>query len=85
MTNKSILTFWTLVFLLLWVPISCDKVDPQFKSVNEPIGDTSSITTTTETVRKVLLEEFAGHKCKFCPRAARGAQLIKELHDDELI
>jgi hypothetical protein len=53
----------SLIFLstLITVFISCDKVTDIYETPPEPV----------DSRRKVLIEDFTGHKCGNCPRAAR--------------
>lgn len=76
----------TLPFLLLIAlfATACDRV-------NDPIvapttsgggGDGGGDEVVT---RKVLLEDFTGHRCNNCPGAARMADQLKDVYGDELI
>ncbi|MFM7055143.1 MAG: Omp28 family outer membrane lipoprotein [Bacteroidota bacterium] len=54
---------------------SCDKVSPPYKSpIVVPAGE-----------RNVLVEDFTGHKCGFCPRATRAAYDLKQTYGDRMI
>ena len=35
--------------------------------------------------KKILLEDYTGHKCGNCPRAAEKAEELKEIYGDQLI
>ncbi len=70
------ITFILLEFLFA----SCDYVNNPHPAVNANIADTSSCPSTvfpaiTTHIKKILIEDFTGHICGNCPRAA------KELHD----
>ena len=59
---------------------SCDKVkNPYIK------GNTGTIDTTGTKVRKLLLEEFTGHKCGACPPGAQTIQQLKTQYPDKII
>jgi len=60
---------------------SCDKVDL-------PVSGTSDgpiITDTGVNVRKILIEEFTGLGCGFCPPAAEKAAQLQELYGEQII
>lgn len=54
---------------------SCDKVDAPVKEVVAPPA----------TDRKVLVEDFTGHKCGNCPRASKAIYDLKAVYGDNLI
>ena len=62
--------FWT---------VSCDKLDEPF-AIKKEGGD-----TTTAMKRKVLLEDYTGHKCVNCPSAAKAAHAIEAASNGGLI
>ena len=70
------LTFWMALFFT-----ACDIVEPPFAetSTTGPTGPVSG------AVRKVLLEDFTGHKCGNCPRAGEAADALKLAYGDQLI
>ncbi len=54
---------------------SCDYISDPIPPINENLGDASSCATPTFTtvapVKKILFEDYTGHKCTNCPNAAR--------------
>jgi len=58
---------------------SCDKLDAPY-AVKKTGGD-----TTEGPVRKVLLEDYTGHKCVNCPDAAMTAHTIEAANEGRLI
>lgn len=58
---------------------SCDKVNDPYNATSGG-GD-----TTVVKVRKVLLEDYTGHKCGNCPEAAITAQTIKAQYGERLV
>lgn len=86
--KKVILGFAAFALLL----VSCDKVENPYP-VNEsqgsydlyPDGDSAhyaqnawpTFTPNTNTDRNVLVEDYTGHQCNFCPPAAEEAENIK--------
>ncbi|RYE18969.1 MAG: Omp28-related outer membrane protein [Sphingobacteriales bacterium] len=70
----------------------CDEVNGPYKDVSPvtPPDTTGTDTTDTDTtiivpVRKVLLQEFTGHKCGNCPEGAEKAHDLKQIYGDKLI
>ncbi len=61
---------------------SCDKLEGPYE--REGNGEDPS-PTPVETTRKVLLEEFTGHKCVNCPTAHEVAAEIYEEYDAKVI
>jgi len=59
---------------------SCDIVDGPY-STNA--GGTPD--TTEQVVRKILIEDFTGHQCGNCPRAAEALKAIEELYPGQII
>lgn len=63
---------------------SCDKIDPiipltvQYNSAKYGPAPTFENATDDMIVQRVLLEEFTGHLCGFCPPATVIAESIKE-------
>ncbi len=65
----------TLLLVTATILQSCDKVSaPYKKDVVLPVGE-----------RKVLVEDFTGHKCGNCPRATRAIYDLKAVYGDKLI
>lgn len=72
-----------LVALAAILQNSCDKIDgPYIKNNTVVPPDT---TNDTITLRKVLVEDFTGHKCGYCPRATREIEDLKQIYGDRLI
>jgi thiol-disulfide isomerase/thioredoxin len=82
--KSSNILFFAFCFSIFFV--GCDIVEPPFiESVaTGPTGSTGP-TGTTEPIRKVLLEDFTGHYCGNCPRAAETANSLKQVYGDQLI
>lgn len=54
---------------------ACDKITAPYKiPVVVPAGE-----------RNVLVEDFTGHKCGFCPRATRSVYDLKQTYGDRLV
>jgi hypothetical protein len=63
-----------LIFIAFAI-VACDKID-------EPYAEKSG---TVESERKVILEEFTGHKCPNCPAGSKIAQDLKSIYGERLI
>lgn len=72
--NKILLALVAIAILA-----SCDKINPPFTE------DDGGQTIETDTVRKILLEEFTGHKCPNCPDAHVIAHDLKSIYGNQLI
>lgn len=79
---------------------SCDKVRnpmpdqaPQGSYALYPNGDSAhyaanawpTFTENTNTNRNVLIEDYTGHFCKYCPLAAAGAESIKDANPGRVV
>jgi hypothetical protein len=65
------------IFLLIAAAFSaCDKIDEPYLRETGPVE---------EGTRVVLLEDFTGHKCVYCPDAAVIAEEIYEAHPKQVI
>src|SRR5687768_4725486 len=77
--------FFKLILCLIVYSIylsSCDKVKDPYSTTLDGGGDT---TATVVKVRKVLLEEYTGHRCGNCPPAAVTAQTLKSTYGERLV
>ena len=75
---KKIFKILFFVAVASYIISSCDKVTPPFIDKNGG-GDTAQI------VKKILLEEFTGHKCVYCPTASKTAHDLKEIYGKQLV
>jgi hypothetical protein len=71
---KTILRIFILVALTVGLN-SCDKIEGPVKEVVAPPAGS----------RKVLVEDFTGHKCGNCPRASKAIYDLKAIYGDRLI
>lgn len=71
-----------LLCLLLWVISisSCDKIEGPYGN-----GPGSSDTTSSGYFKKVLVEDFTGHKCGNCPDAANKLKQIENQFGDKIV
>ncbi|HPH81296.1 MAG TPA: Omp28 family outer membrane lipoprotein [Flavobacteriales bacterium] len=74
---------FSIICLSLLVTIfGCDKIDA-------PYGESKKTDTTTSdtevVMRKILIEDYTGHYCGNCPRAARTLTQIHDLYGDKIV
>jgi hypothetical protein len=83
-----------LTFVTLGLFSACDKVENPIPTIAQgdwalyPNGDSAhyaanawpTFTTNANTDRNVLIEDFTGHKCKYCPIAADSAHQAQVDH-----
>ncbi len=60
-----------LISLSAAVIFSCDYVANSKKPVTTVLNSSSSTTSPPAVVRKIMIEDYTGHKCGNCPAAAR--------------
>lgn len=89
-------TKFGLLFLITASIIACDKVEKPYipiasSELNQALypGDWSSypwptFTNNTNANRNVLLEDYTGHTCVFCPAAADIAHQIEDANSDRV-
>ncbi|PLX12153.1 MAG: hypothetical protein C0597_13855, partial [Marinilabiliales bacterium] len=71
----------TLSISLLFI-FGCDDIEEPFiQETNSECGDAS----LPIPIKQVLIEEFTGHKCGYCPRGDDAVELLKELYCDHVI
>lgn len=75
-TCRSLLLLLTVVLLLP----ACDYV-----SVPQQVVDTNGSGPQDTAVRKVLLEDYTGHFCPNCPRAAEAIHTLETTYEDKVI
>lgn len=70
---KKIIPFLALIFALLLM--SCDKVE----------GPYTEVSTGSTGTRKILIEDFTGHLCPNCPRAAEAIKSLQLVRPGRVI
>jgi len=78
--KRIINVLWVLA-LAIFVFQACDKVEEPYSRGNGDHGGGD----TTLAVRKVLLEDYTGHKCVNCPRAGIVAHDLKGQYEEKLV
>ena len=67
----------------IFLSSSCDKISPPFTVDEEELdpycGNSENI------IKKILIEEFTGHRCSACPNAARIIENEKNIYCDHII
>lgn len=89
-------TFTIKLFASAWILLagafalsSCDKIEGPY-TINTGSNDTAAcpvpeFPVVTELKKRVLLEDYTGHTCVNCPKAALIAHNLKETHGDQLV
>jgi len=68
------------IFLILFS--ACDKIDPPFtEGCTNCCGDAN----IDEPIKKILIEEFTGHKCSNCPNGTRELNNLIDIYCDHLV
>lgn len=81
--------FYSLLFSVL-ILSSCDYVNNPYPETNANIGDTTTcptptFSTLTTHTKKILIEDYTGHICPNCPRAARKLHDIDSTYPGKII
>lgn len=73
------------IIILFFGFVACDKLDEPFLKDNgqNPV-DTSTIQKDT-VIRKILIEDYTGHKCGNCPSAHEMINTIHNTYGDQVI
>jgi len=79
---KKIIIILAAAFTWVLLIPSCDIEDEPFLV---PAGSSGTGPGPGEAVKKVLLEDYTGHKCPNCPEAAVLAQNLKSIYKEQLV
>ena len=90
MKNKIKILFASTLLITFAFFAACDKIDEPFVKQTGSVVDTVACPVpefpeVTTVVKRVLLEDYTGHTCVNCPRAATIAHGLKELHKEKLV
>ena len=78
----SLIVVWLITLMLQ----SCDKISSPYAVVkNSNIKDTVMSWDTVVAVRRVLLEDYTGHKCVNCPEATIAGKALEAQYGGKLI
>ncbi len=85
---KKVLSCIVLVVSIIFT--SCDYVQNPYPAVNANVSDTSSCSAPifpiiTSHVKKILIEDFTGHTCGNCPKAAKELYEIDSIYPGRII
>lgn len=72
--------FITTIILILFS--ACDKIEPPF---TEGCANCCGEANINEPIKRILVEEFTGHKCSNCPNATRILDNLSEIYCDHLV
>ena len=76
-TNRFIFIFF------IFLSFSCDKISPPFTVDEEELDPYCG--NSENKIKKILIEEFTGHRCSACPNAARIIENEKNIYCDHII
>jgi len=84
-TTKTFLktAIWLIAFSMLFVITSCDKIE-QGTFLEDTEGKCGQ-DLPNFPIRKVLIEDYTGHYCGNCPKAAETAESLKEIYCDHIV
>ena len=74
---RNIITIFTIILAFN----SCETIDEPYL-IDDGIVP---VDTTSSYVKKILIEDFTAHKCKYCPDAAREIEGLYEIYKDQII
>lgn len=63
--------------------LSCDKIEGPYGNGN--LGSGGGSDTSVQIIRKILIEDFTGHTCGNCPRAAEALHQIHDLYGNQIV
>ncbi len=81
---------FTLLTLVSFIFTSCDYVNEPHPAINANVADTASCPEPTFSVltvhsKKILIEDFTGHTCGNCPKAAKVLHEIDSIYPGKII
>ncbi len=72
-------------YFLIILLFGCDKIEGPVLEQKNISTDTCIFTDTLAQPRKVLLEDYTGHKCGNCPEAGDLAKTLKQQYGEKLV
>lgn len=86
---KNLIYLFACIGILSISLASCDVVEEPFTYAKQEVNDSCEAYIfkphTGQYTRKVLLEDYTGHMCSNCPRAAEKAKELKKIYGEQLI
>ena len=74
------LPFFIIICILIFS--GCDKIEPPF---TEGCNDCCGSVNSGEPIKRILVEEFTGHKCSNCPNGTRILENLTNIYCDHLV
>jgi len=77
-----------LIFVWIFSLVSCDKVEfPNVPSteLNQDCDTIFSFSSSTSNTRNILVEDFTGHLCGYCPAASYEIDQLHSTYGDQII
>ena len=78
---KTINILLSFVFTL-FIMTNCDKIEPPY---TEGCVNCCGVNNINQPIKRILVEEFTGHKCSNCPNGTRILDGLKEIYCDHLV
>ena len=72
--------FFIIICILLFS--GCDKIEPPF---TEGCNDCCGNANNDEPIKRILVEEFTGHKCSNCPNGTRILESLTNIYCDHIV
>lgn len=86
MKPQNLFSLFFSVAVLLMAMVSCDYVNPPYGNLDgAPEGCESDVIDPITPHKKVLLEDFTGHHCGWCPDGHREATELHDIYGEDLI
>jgi hypothetical protein len=83
---KHFIKYYFLLFTFYFLFSSCDKVkNPYVNTHNSAVGCPNPVFPAKAFVRKVLVEDYTGHRCVNCPPAAVTLENIRAVYPTQVV
>lgn len=85
--KRIFLNIIAFVCMACFLLAGCDKIEGDFYQIvqNEDVTVTFSDINPDEVYRKILLEEFTGHRCTNCPQGHQTLESLHQQYGDTLV
>ena len=77
---KQAVKAFTILFIFSLTFIGCEIIDSPLKE-----GGVISPPDTTVVLRKIVIEDFTGHRCKNCPNAAKEIKTLEGIYGEQIV
>lgn len=87
MNMKKITTIVSALVVICCLLAGCDKIEGNFYEIlnNEDVSVTFPDVDPNTVYRKILLEEFTGHRCTNCPQGHQILDVLHQQYGDTLV